>query len=304
MVTDKEYKDRNQQESPPAWTQEAYRPSCSKCSLCRWGGGGYPIQLWWGGYPIQSWLGSIPSRPGWGGYPTPSSHGGGRYPGTPWPGLDGGGVPHPVMGYPPHHLDLAGGYPHHPDLARGTPGTLPPSRPGMGYPPPSDLGWGTPHHQPWDGVPPTIRPGMGYPPTIRPGMGYPPPSRPGWGTPQSSDLAGVPPPPSRPGWGTPPGSRCGLTNKLKTVPSPILRMRAVIRIVYLHVALSVLVMRTVKFMLSTPTSDSPAARLTMPVAVSNSRMSGPVVFKSKNSSSSTSGNVPTLQFKHRNFHKW
>ena len=37
------------QESPPAWTQEAYRPPRSKCSLCWsvswWGrGGGYPIQ--------------------------------------------------------------------------------------------------------------------------------------------------------------------------------------------------------------------------------------------------------------------
>ena len=74
------------QESPPAWTQEAYRLPRSKCSLC-WGGGtpsshgggGYPIQSWWwgglphpvmvvgGAYPIQSWWGDRyppPSRPG------------------------------------------------------------------------------------------------------------------------------------------------------------------------------------------------------------------------------------------------
>ena len=53
------------------------------------------------------------------------------------------------------------------------------------------------------------------------------------GTPHHPDLAGgYPryPPPLRPGRSTPPTpSRCGLTNKLKTVPSPFLRMRAVKR---------------------------------------------------------------------------
>ena len=95
--------------------------------------------------------------------------------------------------------------PHHPDLARGYHATIQ-TWDGVSTNHP-DLGWGTPD-------PP--RPGMGCPPP-RPGMGYSPP-RPGMGySPQ--DL----------GWGTPIQSRCGLTNKLQTVPSPILRMRAVIR---------------------------------------------------------------------------
>ena len=61
------------QESPPVWTQEAYRPPHSKCSLC-----------WWGG--------------------TPSSHGGVPPP-TIRPGM---GYPpltiRPEMGYPPNSL--------------------------------------------------------------------------------------------------------------------------------------------------------------------------------------------------------
>ena len=56
-------------------------------------------------------------------------------------------------------------------------------------------GWGTPPHQTW----------LGYPP-IRPGWGTPPPP---------SDLARV----------TPPG-----VDRLKTLPSPILRMRSVINL--------------------------------------------------------------------------
>ena len=112
----------------------------------------------------------------------------------------GGGVPHPVMvgGYPIQTWPRWGTPrvpPHHPDLAGGTP----PSRPGMGYP----------TGQTWDGVPP-------YPDL-------------GWGTPPNPDLRWGTPSPSRPGTGylPPPQSRCKLTNKLKTVPSPILRMRAV-----------------------------------------------------------------------------
>ena len=111
------------QESPPAWTQEAYRPPRRKCSLCRWRGvphlgivggthpvmvggtpsshgGGYSIQSWWG-YSIQSWWGYLPPSTiqTWlKGYPTIQT----------WPG------------YPPHHPYLAGGYPGYP----------PPSRPG------------------------------------------------------------------------------------------------------------------------------------------------------------------------------
>ena len=85
--------------------------------------------------------------------------------------------------------------------------------PGWGYPIPClDLGWGTSCHL--DGVPPPIS-WIRYPsPPPGPGMGYPTP--PGWGNPRP-DL----------GWGTPPQSRCGLTNKLKTVPCPIFQMRGV-----------------------------------------------------------------------------
>ena len=121
-----------------------------------------------------------------------------------------GGYPHPVsmvgvshsdLGWstPPHQQD---GVPHPcPDRGWGTlPAAgwgTPPSRPEIGYlhlpvqtwdgvPPNSDLGWG-------NSIPP-FRPGMGYPPPISQ-MGYPP-------------LFKV--------W----------TDKLKTVSSPILRMRA------------------------------------------------------------------------------
>ena len=76
------------QESPPVWTQEAYRPPRS-CSVSQQGW--CPIQSWWGvtpiqsswggvphivliggGYPIQSWCGrGYPSWEGWG-YPPPN----------------------------------------------------------------------------------------------------------------------------------------------------------------------------------------------------------------------------------------
>ena len=57
----------NKRESPPAWTQEAYRPPCSK-SL--WGGGGVPTLAgvylpWPGGY--LPWVGG--TLAGGGGYP-------------------------------------------------------------------------------------------------------------------------------------------------------------------------------------------------------------------------------------------
>ena len=70
------------QESPPAWTQEAYWPRRIKYSICcpvPGGGGGYPIparkvplvQTWLGGggFPIPAGgthLGYSPVRPGWG----------------------------------------------------------------------------------------------------------------------------------------------------------------------------------------------------------------------------------------------
>ena len=109
------------------------------------------------------------------------------------------GVPHP---------DLVGGHPgyppHHPDLVRG----VTPSRPGWGAPQVPlhhpDLEWGT--LLTWDGVPTYLDLGWGTP-LPRPEMGYPP----------YPDLR----------WGTPPPRKCELTNKLKTVPSPILWMRAV-----------------------------------------------------------------------------
>ena len=87
-----------EQESPPAWTQEAYRPPCSECSLCWSVGGGTPLRSrgWGERYPI----------PGPGGVPCPRS---GGYP-VPCPG-----------GYP-----IPGGY-----LAR-----VPPCKTWDGVPPP------------------------------------------------------------------------------------------------------------------------------------------------------------------------
>ena len=105
--------------------------------------------------------------------------------------------------------------------AGGTPSSL-----GQGgYPgvlPHLDLGWGTPPT--WDGVPPISW--MGYPLT-GPGMGYPP----AWawdGVPPMSWM-GYPPPPG-PGTGVPPWSAVNNVNRqtpVKTVPSLVLRTRAV-----------------------------------------------------------------------------
>ena len=89
----------------------------------------------------------------------------------------------------------------------------PPSTPGMGYPRPDlrlgtlhpDLGWGYPHQQ--DGIPSC--------PDL------------GWGTPCPHQQDGVPPPPSRPemGYLSPPLPE--MVDKVKTLPSVILWMRAV-----------------------------------------------------------------------------
>ena len=67
-------KSESGQESPPAWTQEGYRPPCSKYSLCfsvsLWGGGVLPVQ---GKYlPIR--IDILPSKVG-----TPSTLVQGRY---------------------------------------------------------------------------------------------------------------------------------------------------------------------------------------------------------------------------------
>ena len=89
------------QESPPAWTQEAYRPprSCSKCLLFQGGYYGYPpyLDLGWG---------TPPAGPGMGYPPTQT-----------WDGV-------------PPYLDLGWGTPYL-DLRWGTPLL----RPEMGYPP-------------------------------------------------------------------------------------------------------------------------------------------------------------------------
>ena len=136
-------------ESPPAWTQEAYHPLRSKCSLCPMLGG-TPSQVQ-GGYPIPGLGGRVPHPRSWG-VPCLRSR---RYP---IPGL--GGFPIPGLGGTPSQgqgstlSQVQGGYPTltwmgrgvpHPDLGFGTP----PARPGMGYPLPPDL-------RSWDGVsPPT-----------------------------------------------------------------------------------------------------------------------------------------------------
>ena len=135
-----------------------------------------------------------------GGYPIPGW-------GVPQPGLDGRGYPIQVWrGTPSQGV---GGYPSQ-VLMVGVP-WVPPNKTWLGYPPPI---------QTW----------TGYPPPSKPGWGTLPPSRPGWGT---------PPPPTIKTWmkyppyldltrvHPPPPPRCRLTNKLKTVPSPIFRMRAV-----------------------------------------------------------------------------
>ena len=119
------------QESPPAWTQEAYRPPRSKCSLCWSVLGGYPVPCL-GGYPI----------PGLGGYPISGPR----------------GVPHP----------RSGGVPHPRSRGLSTQSRhgmgYPPGQTWDGVPPRQDLGWGTPS-QTWDGVPTqTWDPEMGYPP--------------------------------------------------------------------------------------------------------------------------------------------
>ena len=79
-----------------------------------------------------------------------------------------------------------------------------------GSPSSPDLGWGTPSS---------------------PGQGGTP-SSPGQGCTQGNPLSrlGMEYSPSRPGMGYPlPQSRCGLTHKVKILPSPILQMRAVIK---------------------------------------------------------------------------
>ena len=85
------------QESPPAWTQEAYRPPHSKYMLCWSCGGDTPC---WGVPPVQTWergiphqLDGVPSCPDLGrGYPRPDL---------------GSGTPHQLDGVaPPPRYEL------------------------------------------------------------------------------------------------------------------------------------------------------------------------------------------------------
>ena len=175
------------QESPPAWTQEAYRPPCSEYSFC---------------CPTR-----VPPPPGGGGVPDPGTPPGGGVRVPPW----GRGVPDP-----------------------GTPrgGTWP------GYPP---GGLGTPPGGYLTRVPPR---GVPDPGTPRGGPGYTP----------GGGGGGVPDPGTPPGGIQVPSPRCLMAfwemlqsimgygypplwtdrimdgqTRVKTLPSPILRMRAVTR---------------------------------------------------------------------------
>ena len=129
----------------------------------------------------------------------------------PYPGLgsDLEGVPHPRSGWGYPRPDLGQGYPH-PNQGQG----YPPSWPGMGYHCP-DLGWGYPCPDLGGGTL-CFYLGWGYPQLERMGV---PPSWDGWGN--------LSPPPIGNHGGTSPLRWCKLTHKLKLLPSPILRMRAV-----------------------------------------------------------------------------
>ena len=127
----------SKQESPPAWTQEAYRPQRIKYSISfpRWGtlpSNCTPSQAWWGvpevGYPQAE----VPPSQVWWGYPNWS---------TPW------------QGYPPARSD------------ESTQGGVPLARSDRGY-----LRWGTP----WEGTPSQVWWG-GYPAGWT-WLGYHPPS--------------------------------------------------------------------------------------------------------------------------------
>ena len=131
----------------------------------------------------------------------------------------GWGVPHPIMGggTPSSHGQRV----PHPVLCRG--GTS--SSPGQGGTPSSPGQGGTPFSPGWGiGVTPSSSE-LAVPPTIQIWDGIPP-SRPGMGYAPIQTWDGVPPRPPLPP--THPPSSCGLTHNVKILPSPILRMRAVI----------------------------------------------------------------------------
>ena len=142
------------QESPPAWTQEAYRPPCSEYYFC------CPTRV----PPPGGYLTRVP--PPGGGYPDPP-RGGTRTPrgvpgpprGGTWPGYPPGGVPDP--GPPGGYPDPPGGtWPGYPRggtrtprgyLTQVPPGGVP-GPPGGGYltrvPPPPPGGYPDPPSPP------------------------------------------------------------------------------------------------------------------------------------------------------------
>ena len=122
IFVDSKSQDFLQQESPPAWTQEAYHPPRNKYTLC--------CSTW--GYRILH----AGTWPGLGGYPLPKSGWGD----TPFPDLDGV-TPFPGQGTPVQTWD---GSPPHPDLGPGWGGRWVPHQEGCGYPPPHWEGWGYP----------------------------------------------------------------------------------------------------------------------------------------------------------------
>ena len=158
-----------------------------------WGGCGYPVPGPGWGYPVSG-LGGYPV-PGPGGVPSPRS--GGVPQSQVW-----GGTPSQVRGEP---IPGLGDTPSRPGQGEGcTLGTsllrpgmeYPLPGPGMGYPPYLDLGWGTPPTWTWDVVPPLPRPEMGTPHLVL-----------RWGIPSPPEMV----------------------DKVKTLPSVILRMRAVMK---------------------------------------------------------------------------
>ena len=232
------------QESPPAWTQEAHRPLRS---IQPWmgGWGGFPSSLGWGTPPpVKDWMGyppppvqdcmGQPPHPRLDGE-SPQSKAGWGTPSLGWgvPPISRMGYPQsePGMGYSPVQTWVGV-----PPISRM--GYPPLSRPGMWYP--------SPLVQTWDGVPPISR--MGYPPPSRPGMWYPSPLVQTWEGVPPHQQYGVSPsiqtwdvvplsPLSRPGMGYPPHPiqiwdgvphpPTEMVDKVKTLPSVILRMRAV-----------------------------------------------------------------------------
>ena len=140
------------QESPPAWTQAAYRPRRIKY-YSRWGTpplSGYPPgQVWWGGTPQSGY--------------TPHQ-------GTPQPGPTEGvpEVGYPQMGYPPARSDGGVpkvGYPPSGYPQPGPTGGYPRwGSPPIGVPPLAGPGWGTHPHLDLAGVPSPPRTWQGYPP--------------------------------------------------------------------------------------------------------------------------------------------